>query len=55
LRFERPAALPGQRQLLHAANYPFRPISDIRCRELVAPKRPVAQTPRAPKVAVDSG
>ena len=27
LRFERPAALPGQRPLLHAANYPFRPIA----------------------------
>jgi len=31
-------------------NFPFRPFTDIRCRKLVAPKLPVAQTPWPPKV-----
>ena len=31
----------------------LRPISEIRCRELTAPKRPFACAPRPPKVPVD--
>ena len=35
--------------LLKPTDFPFRPISDIRCPEFVASKRPVTYAPRSPK------